>query len=132
MTHTNAMDVILCRNVLMYFTPTQIRKVVGKFHRALLDGGWLAVSPCETSQELFAPLVTRNFPGVILYQKDDVQFHARQLSSSSLDEATDFVLPAARADFGAGNRDFPIAGSLVTCGRARTVAHAIRTGGGVL
>lgn len=70
-TDTNAMDVILCRNVLMYFSPEQIRRVIGKFRHALLDGGWLLVSPSEASQELFSRFATRNFPGVILYQKSD-------------------------------------------------------------
>jgi chemotaxis protein methyltransferase CheR len=70
-TGTNAMDVIFCRNVLMYFTPTTIRKVVGNLHRALADGGWLAVSPSEVSQALFPQFVTKNFPGVILYQRSD-------------------------------------------------------------
>ena len=70
-TDTNAMDVIFCRNVLMYFTPAQTRKVVGHLHRALMDGGWLAVSPSEASQALFRQFVTLNCPGVILYQKSD-------------------------------------------------------------
>jgi chemotaxis protein methyltransferase CheR len=68
-TDTNAMDVIFCRNVLMYFTPAQTRKVIGNLHRALMDGGWLAVSPSEASQALFTQFVTLNCPGVILYQK---------------------------------------------------------------
>ncbi len=36
-TDTNAMDVIFCRNVLMYFTPAQIRTVIGHLH-PLLSG----------------------------------------------------------------------------------------------
>jgi chemotaxis protein methyltransferase CheR len=70
-TDTNAMDVIFCRNVLMYFTPSQTRKVIGNLHRALMDGGWLAVSPSEASQALFTEFVTLNCPGVILYQKSE-------------------------------------------------------------
>ena len=70
-TDTNAMDVILCRNVLMYFTPPQIRQVIDKLHHSLIDGGWLAVSPSEASQALFPQFVTRNFPGVILFQKSE-------------------------------------------------------------
>lgn len=70
-TETNAMDVIVCRNVLMYFTPDQIRKVVANLQHALLDGGCLAVSPSETSQVLFQQFATLNFPGVVLYQKRD-------------------------------------------------------------
>jgi chemotaxis protein methyltransferase CheR len=72
-TDTNAMDLIFCRNVLMYFTPAQTCKAIGRLHRSLLDGGWLAVSPCEVSQTLFPQFATRNFPGVVLYQKSEAE-----------------------------------------------------------
>ena len=72
-TDTNAMDLIFCRNVLMYFTPAQTRKAIGRLHHTLLDGGWLAVSPSEASQALFPQFATRNFPGVILYQKSEAE-----------------------------------------------------------
>ena len=68
-TGTNAMDVIFCRNVLMYFSPEQARKVVQKFSRCLVDGGWLIVSPCEASAEVFSEFNAVHFPGVILYRK---------------------------------------------------------------
>ena len=68
-TDTNAMDLILCRNVLMYFAPAQARKVVGKLHRALVGDGWLAVSPSEASRELFPQFAVHNLPGVILFSK---------------------------------------------------------------
>ncbi len=66
---TNAMDMILCRNVLMYFGAEQARNVVGNFHRCLVDGGWLIVSPSETSQHLFSQFQTVSFPEATLYQK---------------------------------------------------------------
>ncbi len=69
-TNTNAMDVIFCRNVLMYFSPEQAAKVVHKFHRCLVDSGWLIVSPCEASTTLFPEFTALHFPGVILYQKN--------------------------------------------------------------
>lgn len=69
-TDTHAMDLIFCRNVLMYFTPAQARNVVGRFHRALVDGGWLAVSPTEASQALFPQFVAESSPDTILYRKD--------------------------------------------------------------
>jgi len=72
-TDTNAMDLILCRNVLMYFAPAQVGTVVTKLHHALVDGGWLVVSPSEASQALFPQFVTVNVPGVILYQKRDAR-----------------------------------------------------------
>ncbi|MEX2271451.1 MAG: CheR family methyltransferase [Vicinamibacterales bacterium] len=71
-TDTNAMDVIFCRNMLMYFAPAQIRKVVGNFGHSLIAGGWLVVAPGETSQALFQDFATVSFPGVILYRKAPV------------------------------------------------------------
>jgi chemotaxis protein methyltransferase CheR len=66
---TNAMDVIFCRNVLMYFTSAHARKVVENLRSALTDDGWLAVSPAECSQALFSRFVAVNFPDCILYRK---------------------------------------------------------------
>jgi chemotaxis protein methyltransferase CheR len=68
-----ACDVVFCRNVLMYFTPTQARKVVRKLRCALVDDGWLAVSPSEGSEAALPGFVPVNFPGVILYQKSDAK-----------------------------------------------------------
>jgi chemotaxis protein methyltransferase CheR len=67
--NTNAMDVILCRNVLMYFTPARARAVVENLYRSLVGGGWLIVSPSEISSTLFSAFTTVEFDGAILYRK---------------------------------------------------------------
>ncbi|OGR07380.1 MAG: hypothetical protein A2511_07800 [Deltaproteobacteria bacterium RIFOXYD12_FULL_50_9] len=67
---TNAMDVIFCRNVLMYFTPEFARKVVECFYRSLVDEGWLIVSPCEASQVLFSQFKAVSFQDAVLYRKE--------------------------------------------------------------
>jgi chemotaxis protein methyltransferase CheR len=72
-TDTNAMDVIFCRNVLMYLTPAHAQKVVENLRSALTDDGWLAVSPAECSQALFSRYVAVNFPDSILYRKCNVE-----------------------------------------------------------
>ena len=69
-TQTNAMDLILCRNVLMYFSAGPARKVLKNLHRCLVQGGWLIVSLTETSQVSRSPLVAVNFPGATVYHKD--------------------------------------------------------------
>jgi chemotaxis protein methyltransferase CheR len=66
---TNAMDLVLCRNVLMYFTPEHAARVVGNLHGALVENGWLLVAPCETSQVLFRQFTTSDFPEAIFYRK---------------------------------------------------------------
>ena len=69
--NTNAMDVIFCRNVLMYFNAERVRKVSGNFHRSLVDGGWLIVSPTETSNRLFSSFSPVEFPDAFCYRKLD-------------------------------------------------------------
>jgi chemotaxis protein methyltransferase CheR len=69
--NTSAMDVIFCRNVLMYFSAQCAKQVIGNFYHALLDGGWLIVSPAESSNKLLAPFTPVNFPGAVLYRKMD-------------------------------------------------------------
>lgn len=67
--NTNAMDVIFCRNVLIYFAQERARKVVDKLHHSLVDGGWLITSPVETSAVLFSAFTAVEFPGAFLYRK---------------------------------------------------------------
>lgn len=67
--NTNAMDVIFCRNVLMYFSAERAREVIRNLYRSLVDGGWLIVSPAETSGALFSPFSAEQFPGVLMYRK---------------------------------------------------------------
>jgi chemotaxis protein methyltransferase CheR len=67
--NTNAMDVIFCRNVMMYFTREQMRMVVGGLGRSLTEGGWLFVSPTEASQEQFAGFSPAGFAGTAAYRK---------------------------------------------------------------
>ncbi len=69
-TRTNGMDLILCRNVLMYFSAQQARRVLENLARALVEGGWLIVSLTETSILRFSPLMMVNFPEAMVYRKD--------------------------------------------------------------
>ena len=64
-----AMDVILCRNVLIYMAPAQAKTVVDKFFRTLTEGGCLSVSPAETSAPLFAAYAAASYPGATFYRK---------------------------------------------------------------
>lgn len=69
MNGTSELDVIFCRNVLMYFTPPQAERIVENFRRSLVDGGWLVVSPAETSNSLFSRFSAVSFPGASFYRR---------------------------------------------------------------
>jgi chemotaxis protein methyltransferase CheR len=45
--NTNAMDVVLCRNVLIYFDGPTVERVVRRLGSCLLPGGWLALGRSE-------------------------------------------------------------------------------------
>jgi chemotaxis protein methyltransferase CheR len=87
--NTNAMDFIFCRNVLMYFAPGQSGLTVERFHRSLLDGGCLIVSPVETALLTHSPFVTVRFGDSTFYRKDvrktkAVQKAAKQVEKESI------------------------------------------------
>lgn len=44
---TTAMDLVLCRNVLIYFEPARVRAVLARFGRSLVDDGWLVTGSVE-------------------------------------------------------------------------------------
>jgi chemotaxis protein methyltransferase CheR len=69
--NTNAMDIIFCRNVLMYMEPALAKRIIQRFHRALIDGGWAIPSVTEGFHLLSTSFVSVTFPGVILYQKEE-------------------------------------------------------------
>ena len=69
-TNTTAMDLIFCRNVLMYFSPEQVRNVVANLRRSLVEGGRLAVSATEASQEVLGEFAPAGIPGITLYRKE--------------------------------------------------------------
>lgn len=69
LTNTNAMDLIFCRNVLMYFSREQAKKVAASLHRSLVVDGWLFPSSAEASRELFSQFTSVEVPGTIVYRK---------------------------------------------------------------
>jgi chemotaxis protein methyltransferase CheR len=81
----HSMDVIFCRNVLIYFTASHASRLADNLRQALGDEGWLAVSPSECSQALFPGLRAVNFPGAIAYRKGSIaeQGSAAQVPSTA-------------------------------------------------
>lgn len=98
-TNTTAMDVILCRNVLMYLQPEVIKSVVGRLHGALVDGGCLLVTPSEASPEYFPQFTRKMDRGEIYFRKEETVAHppvARVKTREAGPAATRPAPPAAR------------------------------------
>lgn len=67
--NTNGMDIIFCRNVLMYFAKDCAKQVIDRLYRALVGGGWLIPSAVDGSPAQFAAFEPAPIPGIVLYRK---------------------------------------------------------------
>jgi chemotaxis protein methyltransferase CheR len=65
------MDLILCRNVLMYFDAEIQQRSVSRLQHALSRGGWLVLSPVEASPELLCPLAPVVFPDAVFHRSQN-------------------------------------------------------------
>ena len=66
---TGAMDLILCRNVTIYFDEATTRQVAERFYEALTPGGWLVVGHSEPQASVYHQFETHNFPDTVIYRK---------------------------------------------------------------
>jgi chemotaxis protein methyltransferase CheR len=69
----DAFDLILCRNVMIYFTAEVNRRLIGQFHDCLEYGGWLVVGASEHNQEYYKAFRAVRPVGTKLYQKAPYQ-----------------------------------------------------------
>ncbi|MBC7814846.1 MAG: hypothetical protein H7175_27055 [Burkholderiales bacterium] len=63
------LDVIFCRNVLLYFGKEHIHRAEALLYEALTPGGWLVLGQAEAARFERDRWLTRVFSGVVLYQK---------------------------------------------------------------
>ncbi|MBU5614073.1 tetratricopeptide repeat protein [Geomonas sp. Red51] len=68
---TAGMDVVFCRNVMLYFHAEQIEKTVARFHAALKQGGWLFVGPTEVDHQKQTGFTSHHFDGAVLLRKGE-------------------------------------------------------------
>jgi chemotaxis protein methyltransferase CheR len=69
--NTVSMDLIICRNVTIYFSEATTRQLVGRFYETLVKGGWLVVGHSEPSLLTYRAFRSHSFPGALLYQKTE-------------------------------------------------------------
>ncbi len=67
---TNAFDIILCRNVLIYFSNEGIKTVTAKFYNSLVDNGVMLLSPVESSNLVSSKFYSFTHNGITVYKKD--------------------------------------------------------------
>ncbi|MDF0555720.1 CheR family methyltransferase [Kamptonema sp. UHCC 0994] len=88
----NNMDLILCRNVFVYFESQSIAIVLKKFYNTLRSGGYLMTSHAELHGQSLGQFQAKIFPESVVYQRNEVgqkEHYQMPLYSSNVGEATD-------------------------------------------
>ena len=67
--NTSFMDLIVCRNVTVYFDEETTGRVVNQFYQTLVNEGWLLVGHSEPSLAMYRRFEPHTIDGAILYQK---------------------------------------------------------------
>ncbi|MGK7891897.1 MAG: CheR family methyltransferase [Leptolyngbyaceae cyanobacterium] len=62
-------DLIVCRNVFIYFTPTAIAQTLSTFFKVLKPGGYLVTGHAELQRTPLREFQVRCFPDSIVYQR---------------------------------------------------------------
>jgi chemotaxis protein methyltransferase CheR len=62
-------DIILCRNVMIYFDEATRHRLLGDLHKALAEGGWLVVGHAEAGPQMNELFIPVSVPGATLYRK---------------------------------------------------------------
>jgi chemotaxis protein methyltransferase CheR len=68
-TELREVDLILCRNVFIYFEPSAIAKVLNKFYDALQPLGYLITGHAELYGQNLSKFQTKIFPESVVYQR---------------------------------------------------------------
>lgn len=91
-TGTEQLDLILCRNVLMYFADDQRRRVLARLTRCLRDGGWLVVGIAETALVQEPELVPVAMDGCLFFRRPA----GRPAAAAAVETAAPALLPRLR------------------------------------
>jgi chemotaxis protein methyltransferase CheR len=65
----SGMDIVFCRNVIIYFDEQMKKSVIGHLHRALDPGGYLFIGHSESLHSITDAFKLIHYPGAIVYQK---------------------------------------------------------------
>jgi chemotaxis protein methyltransferase CheR len=93
---TAGVDLILCRNVLLYFAQELTQRVVKRFHTALAPGGWLVLGPSDVRPGLLADFEMEVGDGAIVYrraERDIAVSHTQELVPVNVADAPAALIP---------------------------------------
>jgi chemotaxis protein methyltransferase CheR len=74
------MDIVFCRNLLIYFGQEAREKVTGNIYNVLVNGGYLILGPSESLMSITTRYKLVNLQNDIVYQKPEF-IHEKEISA---------------------------------------------------
>lgn len=94
---TQAMDLILCNNILIYFSPDKIRQVVQDLTNSLVSGGWFLSSAVEVPYINEDRLIANKHVDTTIFQKKSEDAASLAALKTTPIEQVFFEVPEAPA-----------------------------------
>lgn len=69
----HSFDLILCRNVLMYFDEDSKSEVIEKFYSCLNENGWIIFSPFDINEKVNLLFERKNYNDTLIFKKEKVK-----------------------------------------------------------
>jgi chemotaxis protein methyltransferase CheR len=89
-------DIILCRNVMIYFDEATRHRLLGNLHDALADGGWLVVGHAEAGPQMNELFIPVSVPGATLYRKQGDRAAPAPVATQSPSPVAPAPMPAVK------------------------------------
>lgn len=129
---TDAVDIIFCRNVMLYFNPVQTEHTLARFHKALRDKGWLFVGPTEVDQRFLKGFTCQRYEGAIVFRKGDDEMETGGTQPGpQLTPLPPMIAPQAEKNAPAERFVRPPQVAAPPAGRAEGVSCDVKPGTGV-
>jgi chemotaxis protein methyltransferase CheR len=115
------LDVVFCRNVIMYFSPRAAQLLVARLAQALAPGGFLFLGTAETLRGLSQAFHLRHSHGTFYYQLREAELgeRATELPDGMTSPQTGRQSPSASSSRGIGVPGVPNASWMVLVDQAR-------------
>lgn len=107
--NTNGMDIIFCRNVLMYFCLDDIKTVSGNLYNCLINNGLFFTTPSESFQYISPRFKYSHINDVFVYQrKPEAESTKKELKKKLESDNQDFITIPKRSPKRIANKAKPL------------------------
>lgn len=100
-----SVDLLLCRNTLIYFSVAQTQSVLNELSKALRPNGWCLLAPAEIPLAPPENFFAEKYPGAVLFKKREVNASESKYSTNT-SPAASYPKPSSPEHLASSTRKF--------------------------